>query len=173
MDYQEGIIKNTEFLTTSELAKKLKMNVQVITRKVQSGEIYAYKIGKDWRIPEQAVFEWLNRHSNKKNETTKPEASDTITELKPVNRLKKIETLKDKSEAVVTEKKPSVRRHLLEYILAQFEPNKLYTEAEVDRIINRFDSNTNEIRSEFLKETMLELSGGKYRRSNKYSLANK
>ena len=45
MNYTEGVIRNTEFFTTTELAEKLKMNVQVITRKVQAGEIRAYKIG--------------------------------------------------------------------------------------------------------------------------------
>jgi len=64
VDYTEGIIRNTEFFTTSELAKKLKMNVQVITRKVQSGDIRAYKIGKDWRIPEPSVHAWLEQRSN-------------------------------------------------------------------------------------------------------------
>ena len=64
MQYNEGFIKNTEFFTTAELAKKLKMNTQVITRKIQSGEIRAYKIGKDWRIPEQSVFDWLENNSN-------------------------------------------------------------------------------------------------------------
>ena len=71
MDYSEGIIKNTEFFTTSELAEKLKMNVQVITRKVQAGEIMAYKIGKDWRIPEQSVIQWLEQHSNRNHITPK------------------------------------------------------------------------------------------------------
>ena len=64
MDYSDGIIRNCEFFTTSELAEKLKMNVQVITRKVQAGEIEAYKIGKEWRIPERSVYEWLERNVN-------------------------------------------------------------------------------------------------------------
>lgn len=69
MSYQDGIVKQTEFFTTAELAQKLKMNVQVVTRKVQSGEIRAYKIGKEWRIPEVAVFEWLEGRTNRPNGT--------------------------------------------------------------------------------------------------------
>ena len=57
-------LRETEFFTTTELAQKLKMNVQVITRKVKAGEILAYKIGKDWRIPDQSVTEWLERQTN-------------------------------------------------------------------------------------------------------------
>ncbi len=54
------------FFTTKELAGRLQMNVQVITRKVQRGEIRAYKLGKDWRIPESAIVEWLEKNSNTK-----------------------------------------------------------------------------------------------------------
>ncbi len=101
MDYYEGLIKNTEFLTTAELAEKLKMNVQVITRKVQSGEIEAYKLGKDWRIPEHAVFAWLESHSNK----NKKAALKTDISTKPVQH--KI------TEALPTQ--PSKRKFLLEF----------------------------------------------------------
>ena len=76
MKYYQGLIKKTEFFTTNELAEKLKMNQQVITRKVQSGEIAAYKIGKDWRIPEQSVLEWLERNSNRNaKSTTRPSSA--------------------------------------------------------------------------------------------------
>ena len=78
MSYYEGIIQNTEFFTTSELAKKLKMNVQVITRKVQAGEINAYKIGKDWRIPEESVYNWLEDLSNKSGHGSKTTSQPKI-----------------------------------------------------------------------------------------------
>ena len=157
MDYYEGLIKNTEFLTTAELAEKLKMNVQVITRKVQSGEIEAYKLGKDWRIPEHSVFAWLETHSNKhKKKSTKVKAaSPIITEVQP--------------EQLSTE--PSKRKFLLEYILAQFEPNKEYNESEVNNIITRFHKDFATVREDFITEKMMDQSNGNYRRRSEYRLS--
>ena len=154
MEYVEGIIKNTEFFTTAELAKKLKMNVQVITRKVQAGEIEAFKIGKDWRIPEAAVAKWLERHSNKNGG--------------PASRSGSRPTAKKNGDTLPTQ--PSKRKYLLEYILAQFEPNKEYTEEEVDRTISRHHDDSNAVRSEFISEAMMERVNGHYRRRSGYKL---
>ena len=54
------------FFTTAEIAEILKMNVQVIARKLQRGELHGYKIGKDWRVAEKDLWSWLNKHSNQK-----------------------------------------------------------------------------------------------------------
>jgi len=116
LDYTAGAIKDTEFFTTAELAKKLKMNVQVITRKVQAGEILAYKIGKEWRIPEQSVFQWLQTHINTKKNGKKDKLVATFT-----NEDKVVELPAQRSK----------RKYLLEYILAQFEPNRLYSDCPV------------------------------------------
>ncbi len=156
MDYKDGLIKRTEFFTTAELAKKLKMNVQVITRKVQSGEIHAYKIGKDWRIPEQSVHSWLERHSNRKSLTAKQKVfsnfvKDDHIEKLPVQRSK--------------------RKYLLEYILAQFEPNRLYSEVEVNRTISRIHDDFCTVRREFISEKMMDRVDGKYRRRTSYRLS--
>lgn len=157
MDYYEGLIKNTEFLTTTELAEKLKMNVQVITRKVQSGEIEAFKLGKDWRIPEYAVFAWLETHSNKsKKSANKPNDRNQIS-------LPKI------TEQLPTQ--PSKRKFLLEYILAQFEPNREYAETDVDRIIGKFHEDSKKVRQEFISENMMEFAGGLYKRRTEYRMA--
>ncbi len=156
MDYREGLIKETEFFTTTELADKLKMNVQVVTRKVQSGEIHAYKIGKDWRIPEQSVFQWLQEHSNNVKRTIKQKVvsnfiKDDQIEKLPVQRSK--------------------RKYLLEYILAQFEPNKVYTESDVNKIISRYHEDFCTVRREFIAEKMMDRIDGKYRRRTQYRLS--
>lgn len=163
MQYTEGSIRNTEFFTTSELAQKLKMNVQVITRKVQAGEIEAFKIGKDWRIPEEAVFEWLQRNSNMKND--RKGGNGTSSEQTPPDRQpadSPIETLPAQ---------PSRRKHLLEYILAQFEPNRLYSEAEVNNVIHRHHDDHDAVRGEFVSEQMMEEIDGKYRRRVGYTFS--
>ncbi|KAA3635661.1 MAG: DUF2087 domain-containing protein [Calditrichaeota bacterium] len=157
MNYRDGIIKETEFLTTAELADKLKMNVQVITRKVQSGEIEAYKIGKDWRIPEHAVFNWLESHSNKH----KKSKSKTITTSEVLKVTEQLPT------------QPSKRKFLLEYILTNFEPNKVYSEHEVDSIITRYHKDSKAVRQEFLSEKMMDEINGQYRRSPEYRLSDR
>ncbi|HWR82880.1 MAG TPA: DUF2087 domain-containing protein [Candidatus Deferrimicrobium sp.] len=157
MNYTEGIIRNTEFFTTSELAEKLKMNVQVITRKVQSGEITAYKIGKDWRIPEQAVFEWLEQHSNTRGKATPKEK--VVANFVKDEHIEKLPAQRSK------------RKFLLEYILAQFEPNRLYAEDEVNKIIARHHDDFCTVRREFIAEKMMDRIEGKYRRRTGYRLS--
>ena len=156
MDYTAGIVRNTEFFTTAELAEKLKMNVQVITRKVQAGEIMAYKIGKEWRIPEQAVYQWLLGHANNR----------------AVGRKEKVVSafLSD-DKTVQLPSKRSKRKYLLEYILAQFEPNKVYSEAEVNRIISRHHEDFCTVRREFIAEKMMDRIDGNYRRRTGYRLS--
>lgn len=161
MDYYEGLIKNTEFLTTAELAEKLKMNVQVITRKVQSGEIQAYKIGKDWRIPETAVFQWLERNSNQ---------SEKQTKVKAAKKTEKAIAPESNDELFVS--KANKRKHLLEYILAQFVPNQLYSEEDVNQIISRYENDVVSVRKDFVNEKMLKLVDGNYTRTAAYHLLN-
>ena len=155
MNYTEGIIRKTEFFTTSELAEKLKMNVQVITRKVQAGEIRAYKIGKEWRIPEQSVLEWLESNVN--------------TNGQPVVREKPVAAIKVRPEPLPTQ--PSKRKYLLEYILAQFEVNRAYSEDQVNGIIGRYHGDAEAVRREFVTEKMMERRNGQYRRRGDYKLS--
>ncbi|RKX18627.1 MAG: hypothetical protein DRP35_08955 [Candidatus Zixiibacteriota bacterium] len=155
MHYNEGFIKNTEFFTTAELAKKLKMNTQVITRKIQSGEIRAYKIGKDWRIPEQSVFDWLENNVNEKGKQSKKQTKKQIIS-------------EDKTGKLML--KTNKKKYLLEYILAQFEPNLKYSESDLNKIINRYHSDIKTIRNDFINEQMMELSEGYYCRCNDYKL---
>jgi len=154
----ETSIRETEFFTTSELAQKLKMNVQVITRKVQAGEIQAYKIGKDWRIPEQSVLEWLENHSNRNG---KPKA----------NRSKAADAAKKPTQP--TGAPAPRRRFLLEYILAQFEPERDYTEKEVDGVIARYQRDTETARNELVAAGMLLNEHGRYRRTAGYRLSSR
>ncbi len=156
MDYREGLIKKTEFFTTSELAKKLKMNVQVITRKVQSGEIEAYKIGKDWRIPEPSVHKWLETHSNQNNSTIRQKV---VSNFVKDDHIEKLPAQRSK------------RKYLLEYILAQFEPNKVYSEDDINKTISRYHDDFCTVRREFIAEKMMDRVDGRYRRRTEYRLS--
>gem|GEM_PF-376899 len=157
LNYTEGIIRKTEFFTTSELAEKLKMNVQVITRKVQAGEIRAYKIGKEWRIPEQSVLEWLEANVN--------------TNGQPTTREKVVAALVKDGRPNPLPTQPSKRKYLLEYILAQFEVNRGYSEEQVNRIIERYHNDAEAVRREFVSEKMMERRNGQYRRRSEYKLS--
>jgi len=168
VDYYEGLIKNTEFFTTSELAKKLKMNVQVITRKVQAGEISAFKIGKDWRITEQSVYEWLQRQSNNSNGST---PSSEATKPTSKDQSRSMTTRRGPESTGAMPKRGSERKYLLEYILAQFEPNKKYSQDEVDRIISRYHSDLGTVRRELISEGMMEQREGAFRRRSGYRVA--
>jgi excisionase family DNA binding protein len=154
--YREGIIKETEFFTTADLAKKLKMNVQVITRKVQAGEIEAYKIGKDWRIPEQSVYNWLEHLSNRA--ASRP-------------RKKVVMKSPDKSPSDAHPAKRGKRKFLLEYILAQFDPNQTYAEDEVNKIIARYHNDFGAIRDQFVGESMMDAVEGGFRRKAGYQFS--
>lgn len=160
MDYYEGVIKNTEFFTTTELAEKLKMNVQVITRKVQAGEISAYKIGKDWRIPEQSVYEWLQQRSNQNGNGATAAPRRNVRLKRPV----------EQPDPTLPSRRTK-RKYLLEYILAQFEPNRLYEAQEVNRVISRFNEDPVAVRSDFIEERMMEQVDGRLRRSAGYKLS--
>lgn len=141
-------LKDTEFFTTAELAQKLKMNVQVITRKVKAGEIQAYKIGKDWRIPDQAVATWLESQTNQ-------------------GRKKAFVKLKASPPAPMSEAK---RTHLLEYILAQLEPQRDYSEAELKQLISRQSGNWEEICCELVAAGMVTRHGDQLKRNSEYDL---
>jgi excisionase family DNA binding protein len=158
MNYNEGAIRDTEFFTTAELAKKLKMNVQVITRKVQAGEIEAFKIGKDWRIPERAVFEWLERNSNRRQKDGQEKKARVVTRFVKNERIEALPS------------KRFERKYLLEYILAQFEPNRDYSEDEVNRLIARYYDDFATVRREFVAENMMDRDNGSYRRRLDYKL---
>jgi excisionase family DNA binding protein len=145
--------KGLKFYCTGEIAEMLQMNVQVIARKLQYGELVGYKIGKDWRVKESDLMQWLEKHSN--------QALQNPGE-KVIGRFIKngrFETLP------VQDKK---RKYILEYILRQFELNRLYPEKEVNEIISRFHDDYCRVRREFVDGKMMNRKDGNYRRNVSY-----
>jgi excisionase family DNA binding protein len=47
------------FLTVSEVAETLRVSDMTIYRLISSGEIMAIKVGRSYRIPAEALDEWL------------------------------------------------------------------------------------------------------------------
>ena len=142
-----------KFYTTQEVADILKMNVQVIARKLQQGNIPGYKIGKDWRIAEKDLLQWIEQFSNQKKRTLSEKVLGSFMQdgrvlSLPAQRKKK--------------------RYVLEYILKRFEPGVVYREDEVNRVIMQYYDDFCTVRREFIMEKMMTRSGGKYMRNTSY-----
>ncbi len=144
---------NLKFYCTSEIADMLKMNVQVIARKLQYGELAGYKIGKDWRVKEEDLLSWLEWHSNQSNQD-------------PGERVIARFMKKGRFETFPVQYKR--RKYILEYILRQFELNRIYTEKEVNEIIVRYHDDYCRVRRDFIDEKMMNRKDGKYRRNVSY-----
>lgn len=145
------------FYTTSEIADMLKMNPQVIARKLQRGEITAYKIGKDWRVSERDFWVWMKKHTNRKLSDKEKVLSNFVKD----GRVIEIPTQRKK------------RRFILEYILENFESNRVYPEKEVNEIIRQFHEDFCFIRREFIINKMMTRSDNKYRRNDSYLFADR
>ena len=149
--------KDTEaglkFYSTAEIAEMLKMNIQVIARKLKYGEMTGYKIGKDWRIKEADFLDWLERHSNKNL-------------LDPGQKI--IDRFISDGRFKVLPVQQKKRGYILEYILKQFELNRIYTEKEVNAIITGFHDDYCRVRREFVDSKMMSRKNGKYRRNVSY-----
>jgi excisionase family DNA binding protein len=56
--------------TAGEVAELLRLNHQVVQRKLQAGDIPGYRIGRDWRVEQSQLMEWLEKHSNQRRPTS-------------------------------------------------------------------------------------------------------
>ncbi len=144
-----------KFLTAPEVAEILKMNPQVISRKLQQGEIPGYKIGKDWRISEKDLWEWIQLHSNRRPHGLEAKVIDNFI-------------VEGRVKAMPAQHKK--RLIILNYILGNFRQGQVYSEKEVNEIILRFHDDYCTVRREFIAEKMMFRSGGKYRRNSSYKL---
>jgi excisionase family DNA binding protein len=137
-----------DLLTAKEVADILKMNPQVVLRKLLARRMPGFKLGKDWRVSKADLKKWLKDHSNQGKRQ-----SDKVAEpfFSPDGTLKAIPAQRKKRVAV------------LEAILRSFEPNRVYPEKEVNEIIRRFHSDFCTIRREFIMEKMMVRLDGKYK----------
>ncbi len=142
-----------DLLTAKEVADVLKMNPQVVLRKLLAGEIPGYKIGKEWRVSRAKLLGWLERHSNQRRRYP-----DRLAEpfFNSDGTLKSIPAQRKKRVAV------------LQLLLLHFEPNRVYAESEVNEIIRRFHTDVCTIRREFIMEKMMVRAGGKYKVNGSY-----
>ena len=137
------------FFTSQELAEILKMNAQVIARKLQAGEIEGYKLGKDWRVSEAQLMEFLERHSNKRAKAS-PEAK-IVDNFFENGRLKSIPTARGR------------RLLVLKHLVAKLDPQKVYDEAEINQFLLPFHSDVCTLRREFIINKLMVRKSGKYK----------
>ena len=136
-------------LTAAEVAETLRLNRQVVLRKLQSGEIEAYKIGKDWRVEERALRAWLEARSNRRS----PEERASEPFFDRLGRLKSIPA------------KRSVRLPILRRLVAEFGPDRSYTEKEVNAVLRRFHEDVCTLRREFIINKLMVRKDGVYHRT--------
>lgn len=144
------------FYSTAELADKLKMNMQVVTRKLQSGEIEGYKLGKDWRVEEEALQKWLGTISNQRVITPRQKVLDSFIKNGKLTHLP------------AQRKK---RTYILEFFLEQFDVKRTYPEAEVNEVILKHFDDFCTVRREFIMSKMMTRKNGRYHRNSSYLFA--
>lgn len=144
-----------KFLTAAEVAAMLKLNHQVLLRKLQSGEIPAYKIGKDWRVEESELRAWLESVSNRS--AAKAEGPDKAeTEVRnrffEAGRLKTIPAQRNKRDIV------------LRMLIRRFEHGRVYREAEVNELLKSAHEDFCTLRRELIMARLLVREKGLYQR---------
>lgn len=112
----------------------LRLNPQVVQRKLQAGEIPGYRLGREWRVDEEQLRGWLERHSNQR-----PEVLDgTANWFTPDGRLRAIPKQRSKREAVLMR------------LIEAFESDRTYTERQVSSVLRRFHDDSATLRREMV-----------------------
>ena len=56
-----GDISGVKFLTVAEVATVMRVSKMTVYRLVHSGELPAVKVGRSYRVPEQAIHDYLRQ----------------------------------------------------------------------------------------------------------------
>ena len=145
-----------EFLTASEVAQLLRMNPQVVVRKLLAGEIPGYKLGKDWRIEAAQLRQWLEAKSNQR---PRSEREKVLKNFFINGRLTHLPSARKK------------KKFVLEEFLRRFERGRVYTEKEINDTIAESYDDFCTVRREFIAEKMMTRGAGKYRVATSYRYA--
>jgi excisionase family DNA binding protein len=137
-------------LTSQEVASILKMNPQVVARKLSSGELEGYKLGKEWRVSEDQLLQYLEKHKNTPSKNDK--AAKTMRAFFKNGKLTAIPMQRSK------------RRHVLKFLVEQLSETEVYTEKEINDFIKQYHSDVCTIRREFIMNKLMVRKDGKYKR---------
>lgn len=122
--------------TSAEVADLLRLNPQVVQRKLQAGEIPGYRIGREWRVEKSQLLAWLETRSNRPR-------SPADAWFGPDGRLESIPARR------------SQRLPVLGRLAGQFEPGRVYKEAEVNTVLRSFHDDVAALRREMVGEKLL------------------
>lgn len=153
MSYVFWVPGDLVFYTAQEVADLLRMNQQVVQRKLQAGEIPGYRLGREWRVERDQLLEWLERFSNQRQ---RPLVDRWFEKS---GRLKAIPTQRAK------------RRAVLERLVELFEPDRDYSEREVNAILREVHNDVAFLRRELIAERLMTRAKGVYRRLKEAKLA--
>ena len=134
--------------TSAEVADVLRLNHQVVQRKLQAGEIPGYRIGREWRVEKAQLLQWLEKHSNQRRDPTDAwfDADGRLTAI-PTKR--------------------SVRTLVLQRLATAFDRDRTYTERQVSTVLRRFHDDVASLRREMVGEKLfVRTRDGVYKRTN-------
>lgn len=140
--------ESDRFYTAKELADLLKMNHQVILRKLKSGDLEGYKIGKEWRVEDWQLRKWLSSKKNRPVEEDRPKSGAVLGgEPEPWLRLPA---------------EPRLRRAVLERVIEAFPPHRTCSEHEVDEILESFHTKIEPLKRALLRDKLLVRRGERF-----------
>jgi len=136
-------------LTTQDVAEILKLNIQVVAKKLKTGEMEGYKLGKDWRISEIQLMNYLEKNCNKK------------TKLSEQDRVISTYLKNDKLQSIPATRKK--RQYILEFLVSKLDADKVYTEKEINSFLKLYHDDVCTLRREFIMNKMMIRKDGKYK----------
>ena len=140
------------FFTAAEVAELLRLNHQVVQRKLQKGEIPGYRIGREWRVERSELLQWLHRHSNRRFADPDDRVLDQFID--------------ERGRLTALPSKRSTREIVLRRLAAEFTPDRTYREREVNEVLRRFHDDVATIRRELVSARHLtRTTDGIYKRT--------
>jgi len=120
--------------TAAEVAAVLRMNPQVIQRKLQSGEIPGYRIGREWRVERDQLEAWLESRSNQREANR----DGTAPFFERDGRLKAVPAARKKRDVV------------MKRLAEAFDWERTYKEGEVNAVLRQFNDDVATLRRELV-----------------------
>ena len=149
MEISEANRQKLALLTVADVAGVLKMNPQVISRKLASGEIEGYKLGKDWRVSEQQLLDYLAERMNSR--TDDAEEARVLRAFFSKGKLKDIPASRKK------------RLVVLRHIVSTLDAGRIYPEKELNQVLTGFHSDVCTLRREFIINKLMVRKDGNYK----------
>ena len=136
--------------TAAEVADLLRMNLQVVQRKLQAGEIPGYRIGREWRIERDQLLAWLETRSNQRLANR----DGTAPFFEKDGRLKAMPAQRKKRDVV------------LQRLAEEFEWERTYKESEVNAVLRRFNADVATLRRELVMgKHLIRTADGIYKKA--------